>query len=147
MQARTMITAIWLMLIAMLVITACQPKPTVCLSEDPAAPVLIITPLPTTVSAEEPDGYLAPAIVMIGGRETRVDKVVHGSFCADEWRGVVYVDCDAEVAEWVKIPNFLDDCGLTIDEGTVVYVAAHNNQAYYKGCSCHYTDEQYPGSP
>ena len=123
---------------------ACQSKSSVCPPENPHAPAPIVTALPTRISAQDPDTLLSPAMVKVRGKMVPVDKVVHGSFCEDEWKGVVYVDCDAQVSEWEEVPNFLDDCSLSIKEGAVVYVAAHNNQAYYKGCSCHYTDEPFP---
>jgi len=49
----------------------------------------------------------------------------------------VYVTCDVQVLEWKDRPTFLEDCDLVIEPGTVVYVAAHNDAAYYNGCSCH----------
>jgi hypothetical protein len=69
---------------------------------------------------------------------------VHGSFCDDAWSGTVYVACDIEIPEWEEAPTFLDDCALSIEEGTVVYVAHHNNEAFYKGCSCHSSEEILP---
>jgi hypothetical protein len=70
-----------------------------------------------------------------------VDKIVAGSMCNDTWRGTVYVTCDVQVSEWENEPLFLKDCNLSIEPGTVVYVAYHNDTAYYNGCSCH-TGEQ-----
>jgi hypothetical protein len=69
---------------------------------------------------------------------------VRGDFCEDEWSGAIYVACDVEVARWEEEPTFLDGCSLSIADGTVVVVAAHNNEAFYEGCSCHYTE---PGLP
>lgn len=67
------------------------------------------------------------------------DKVVSGPLCNDTWRGTVYVTCDAQVAAWsdAKAPEFLKGCDLEVEPGTVVYVEAHYNTAYYEGCSCH----------
>lgn len=79
-------------------------------------------------------------LVEIRGRMERVDKLVQGSLCSDSWRGTVYVDCNVQVAPWEENPTFLDGCDLAIAPDTVVYVAHHNDEAYFKGCSCHYTE-------
>ncbi len=50
---------------------------------------------------------------------------------------MVYVTCNVQVYPWVEEPTFLKNCNLKIEPGTVVYVAYHNNTAYYNGCSCH----------
>jgi len=82
-----------------------------------------------------------PGEVEIQGRLVAVDKVVDYPLCNDNWSGVVYVSCDARVAEAEldadANPLFLKGCTLNIEPNTVVYVAAHNDAAYYKGCSCH----------
>jgi len=74
----------------------------------------------------------------IGGKDIRVNKVVEGPLCNDTWNGTVYVTCNVLVYPWHKQPTFLDGCSLNIEPGAVVYVASHNNTAYYNGCSCHY---------
>jgi hypothetical protein len=70
-----------------------------------------------------------------------VDKIVDYPLCNDDWSGTVYVSCDARVAEAEldadANPLFFKGCNLNIAPNTVVYVAAHNDAAYYKGCSCH----------
>jgi hypothetical protein len=135
-------------LLGMVLITAaaCQSKSTVCSPDEPHAPAPFVTPISATKVSQDDENMLTPAMVKIRGKMISVDQVVHGSLCEGNWRGVVFVDCDIQVAEWEEVPNFLDGCGLQIEEGTVIYVAAHNNQAYYKGCSCHYTNEQFPSS-
>ena len=70
-----------------------------------------------------------------------VDRVVQGPLCNDTWHGKVYVDCDIQIAAWEETPKFLSECDLVIAPGTVVFVAAHNDAAYYKGCSCHTAEE------
>ncbi|MEJ2563670.1 MAG: hypothetical protein P8Z42_13435, partial [Anaerolineales bacterium] len=84
-----------------------------------------------------------PTLAEIGGKTVEVDRVIHGPLCNDTWRGTIYVACDVQVAEWDEEqgPFFLDNCDLTIDPGTVVYVAAHNDTAYYKGCAVCHTSE------
>ncbi len=76
-------------------------------------------------------------MVEIGRNKMQVDKVVEGPLCNDTWNGTVYVACDVQVYPWEEEPTFLKDCQLNIDPMTVVYVAYHNNTAYYNGCSCH----------
>ena len=78
-----------------------------------------------------------PTEVSIAGRNMMVDKLVTGPLCNDKWQGTVYVGCDVQVMEWSETPLFLKGCDLSIEPGTVVYVAAHNDAAYYNGCSCH----------
>jgi hypothetical protein len=94
-------------------------------------------PEPTSADAEP-----TPTLIEIGTKTVEVDRVIHGPLCDDTWSGTVYVACDVQVVAWTqeKGSTFLDGCDLTIEPGTVVYVAAHNNAAYYKGCaSCHTT--------
>jgi len=84
-----------------------------------------------------PDADASASEVSIGGKLIDVDKVVSGPLCTDRWQGTVYVACDVQVMKWEENPLFLKDCDLSIAPGTVVYVAAHNDAAYYNGCSCH----------
>ncbi len=88
-----------------------------------------LLPMPTPVSA--------PVQVEIGGKPVLVDKVVEGPLCNDTWSGTVYVTRNVQVYPWEGQPTFLKDCHLAIEPGTVVYVAAHGDKPYYKGCSCH----------
>ena len=87
------------------------------------------------------NGSTTSYLVKIKGRDVFVDKVVQGPLCNDKWNGTIYVGCDVQVAEWIENPTFLDGCELSIEEGTVVYVADHNNEAFYKGCTCHYSEQ------
>ena len=93
----------------------------------------------------EPDYQSGPVAVEIAGKMVQVDKLVNYPICNDTWTGVVYVDCDAEVAQSSmfngKNPLFFKGCDLKIKPNTIVYVAAHNDAPYYKGCSCHTGDE------
>ncbi len=75
----------------------------------------------------------------IRGKTVTFDRVISGPVCNDTWEGTVYVACDLELVKWKIKPFFLTNgCNLEIKPDTVVYVAAHNNAAYYKGCiSCH----------
>ena len=80
---------------------------------------------------------MTPVLVEIKGNMTEVDRVIRGPVCEDSWGGTIYVACDIQIAEWGEAPDFFEECPLTIEPGTKIYVAAHNDTAYYKGCSCH----------
>jgi hypothetical protein len=79
----------------------------------------------------------SPTQVDINGKVILVDRIVHGPLCNANWSGTIYVACDVQITQWEEEPTFLQDCSLEIEPGTVVYVAAHNDDPYYKGCSCH----------
>jgi hypothetical protein len=123
-----------------LVLSGCARNQTVCpqTREEPEPPLLlahlIALPAPTSAPAQ-------PVEVVIGGKTREVDKVVDYPLCNDNWSGIVYVSCEAQVAEAEldadANPLFLKGCDLKIASNTVVYVAAHNDAPYYKGCSCH----------
>ena len=89
------------------------------------------------ISLDAPDTVRSPAEVSIDGKMMTVDRVVTGPLCSDHWEGTIYVGCDVQVMAWEETPLFLKDCNLSIEPGTVVYVAYHNDAAYYNGCSCH----------
>ena len=119
----------------LLLLCACQSHSTVC---PPGSVTFIDTTIFPTMTS--PTGDLptpTPSSINIGKDTIVVNKIVHGSFCNDTWSGIVYIACDVQVAKWVNEPTFLSACSLAIKPGTIVYVAAHNNTAYYNGCSCH----------
>jgi len=117
-------------------LSACQRNNIVC-------PPVTGSPLPAIDQQElnsreaTPVSNTKPIPVEINGRLIPMDRIVEGPLCNDSWSGKVYVGCGVRVAEWIEDPLFLKNCDLVIEPGTVVYVAAHNNEAYYKGCSCH----------
>jgi len=83
-----------------------------------------------------------PVSVQIGNKDVEVDRVISGPLCNDHLRGVVHITCDLVLKEWADKPNFLDGCDFTVEPDTIIYVASHNNDAYYKGCgSCHISEE------
>ena len=125
-----------LLLIIVLLVSSCQSKNTVCTAER-GAPQQISDQAQVPLWTAAPGPAQTPTIVIISGKQVMVDKVVQGPLCNDAWHGMVYVDCDIQIAAWEETPTFLSDCDLEIEPGTVVYVAAHNDAAYYKGCSCH----------
>ena len=117
----------------MAVAMGCQKADPVCPTET-VKPSYLNTPpdqLPT------PTPSLGLRSVMVGRNEVQVDKIVEGPLCNDKWSGTVYVGCDVQVYPWTENPTFLQDCQLNIAPQTIVYVAYHNNTAYYNGCSCH----------
>ena len=116
-----------------ILITGCGKADPVCPPPTGTPQYLIIPPdqLPTPSPAQGPNQ------VKIGNQAIQVDKVVEGPLCNDHWSGTVYVGCDVQVYPWTEEPIFLKTCQLTIEPQTVVYVAYHNNTAYYNGCSCH----------
>ena len=131
---------IFLIAWVLLILPACGAKAPVC-------PEVTGTPRPTLSMGDllaitaTPGPPSSPLTVQIGGKAVTVDKLVQGPLCNDTWSGTVYVACEAQVAGWQDEPLFFKGCSLTIQPGTVVYVAAHNDTAYYKGCSCHTGEE------
>jgi hypothetical protein len=113
---------------------ACQAAP-------PACPPGSITYLPKSdanqASSVQENPQPADQLVEINGQEMLVNHVVRGRLCSGSWSGTVYVPCQVEIYAWEENPNFLENCDLSIAPGTVVYVAAHQDQPYYQGCSCH----------
>lgn len=75
----------------------------------------------------------------IRGRTVAIDRFIHGYLCEDQWEGTIYVTTDIEVNAYndPDNPTFLEGCDLQIVDGTVVYVAYHNDAKYMKGCTCH----------
>jgi hypothetical protein len=123
-----------LLLLLLMLIAACQPG-------EPSCPPEKIGYLTNSNQAlvEMPQSNLMgnPEIVEINGREVQFDRVIKGTLCNDNWQGTVYVPCEIQIFEWGENPTFLESCELNIEPGTVVYVAAHNDEPYYQGCSCH----------
>jgi len=123
--------AIWILL-ALIILAGCKPAEPACpagtISFADAAELIALP-------AVTPSG---PENIDIRGKLVTFDQVVHGPLCNTSLSGKVYVACDIQVAKWQDAPNFLDGCDFNVEEGSVIYVAAHNNTPYYKGCaSCH----------
>lgn len=118
-----------------LALAACGGTRSLCAQE--GAKSMYLSASPNDLPTPTPLPSATPVMVEIGGRKIAVDKVVSGALCHDHWSGTVYVTCEVQVYPWVDSPLFLKDCDLEIEPGTVVYVAYHNNSAYYQGCSCH----------
>ena len=136
----------FVLLISALFLSACDRKNNVC-------PPLEGTPQPKPALADllalpSPTPQIEPITVEIGGKMISIDRLVEGPLCNDIWSGTVYVGCDAIIAEskmdTEENPLFLKGCNLNIESNTIVYVAAHNDAAYYKGCSCHTGEDPIP---
>ena len=133
-------------LFTVLFLYACDRKNNVCHpvegTRQPKPALVDLIALPS------PPPQTEPTNVNIGGKMIAVDRLVEGPLCNDIWSGTVYVSCDAIVAESYldteKNPLFLKGCNLNIDSNTIIYVAAHNDAAYYKGCSCHTGEDPIP---
>ena len=125
----------WLLLLLLLtLIAACQPAKPAC----PLGSISYFADISTLLNvSSEGNPEAESQLVEIKGREVQVDRIINGSLCNDSWRGSVYVPCEIQILEWDENPTFLEKCELKIEPGTVVYVAAHNDDPYYQGCSCH----------
>jgi hypothetical protein len=120
--------------ITMLLLCSCQAQ-AICSNEDSAVSRYLTAE--ELASQPPPAPLAAPVQMKINGQEILVDRVVEGPLCNDAWQGTVYVSCDVRVRAWKETPLFLQGCNLSIAPGTTVYVADHNNAAYFNGCSCH----------
>jgi hypothetical protein len=120
----------------LLIISACQPPPPAC----PPESIIYLNNSNPSIGEEVPESISpapTPELIEIDGKMMLADKVVRGELCNDSWHGTVYVPCKIRIYEWDEEADFLQNCDLAIEPGTVVYVAAHNDDPYYKGCSCH----------
>jgi hypothetical protein len=116
-------------------LSGCKPAASAC-QQVTGTPRYLTTPpeaLPTPTSGPSP----TPFLMEINGRTIPIDRIIEGPLCNDTWSGTVYVTCNVQVYPWQEDPTFLKNCNLSISPGTVVYVAYHNDTAYYNGCSCH----------
>jgi hypothetical protein len=127
----------WLALVVALCASCGQGAPA---NESPSCPRPAGTPHYITVPPDllpTPLPFSTAGHVEIGGKRLLVDRVVEGPLCNGAWSGTVYVTCNVQVYPWQGQPTFLKDCDLTIEPGTVVYVADHGDEPYYQGCLCH----------
>jgi hypothetical protein len=119
--------------IVLILMASCQAQEPAC-QRQTGTPVYL-TGLPDATPT--PNSASKPVPVEVGNKLILVDQVIEGPLCNGRWSGTVYVACEVQVMAWEETPLFLKDCDLSIDPGTVVYVAYHNDSAYYNGCSCH----------
>ena len=146
MKFRTASFICFTFLFSVFCLSACDRNNNVC-------PPLEGTPIPKPMLSElislpPPTPQLGPSQVEIGGKMVSVDRLVEGPLCNDTWSGIVYVSCSAMVGQSKmdtdENPLFLQGCDLNIEPNSIVYVAAHNDAAYYKGCSCHTGEDPVP---
>jgi hypothetical protein len=127
-----------------LCLSACDRKNNVCLPQEETTKPL----LSELIALPPPAPQIEPISIEIGGKMISVDRLVEGPLCNDSWSGIVYVGCNATVGQSKmdtnENPLFLQGCDLNIEPNTIVYVAAHNDSAYYKGCSCHTGEDPIP---
>jgi hypothetical protein len=115
-------------------VAACQPSAPAC----PPESVTYLQDVNSNPAFDAQDSsQTAEQLVEINDQEMLVDQVVRGALCSGSWSGIVYVPCQIQIYAWEEDPDFLENCDLSIEPGTVVYVAAHNDEPYYQGCSCH----------
>jgi len=138
MNRRLVFTFLVLMILAL---PACSRNKVVC-PEDAGQSDTTLDWDQVMAAAGTPAPETEPIPMKIGWKTVMIDRVVSGPVCNDRWEGTVYVGCDIQVRPWDEAPLFFEDCDLEIDESAVVYVAIHNNEPFYKGCSCH-TGELY----
>ena len=126
-----------LLFAVMFILSACQPKTPTC---PPESITYLSNPssLQNQISIDSTNP--AKETVAINNQEMQVDQVVKGILCDGSWEGTIFVPCEIQIYKWEEHPTFLENCDLTIKPGTVVYVAAHNDEPYYQGCSCHIGD-------
>jgi len=128
----------WIILtgVAALLVSSCGAREPAC--QWATGTPRYMTVLPPGISPATTATFSPSLIELeIGGREILVDQIVEGPLCNGNWSGIVYVSCNVQVFPWEENPTFLKDCNLSIEPGTIVYVAYHNDTAYYNGCSCH----------
>lgn len=113
---------------------ACQPAAPTC---PPGSVTYLAYSNPPQSLADPTAGKPKQQLVEINGQQIQVDQVVQGMLCSGKWSGTVYVPCQIQVYAWEENPDFLKKCELDIAPGSVVYVAAHHDEPYYQGCSCH----------
>ncbi len=130
--------SLWLLIVLTLTLSACKPASPLCDEgsiQYRSSDELIA--LGTSGVGIDGSGDSAQELE-INGRIVQFDQVIHGPLCNNHLAGTVYIACDIEIADWKDKPNFLDGCDFEVSPGSVVYVAAHKNAAYYQGCDfCH----------
>ena len=128
---------IFLITIFIAILCSCQRTSSFCSSgaishRDPSDPFPIIF-----------SDQKTPQTLEIKRKNINFDQVISGQLCNNNLAGTVYVGCDIEIYSWKEKSTFLDNCDFEVEPGTIIYVASHNNTAYYKGCdSCHTTQEE-----
>ncbi|OJX40372.1 MAG: hypothetical protein BGO78_10930 [Chloroflexi bacterium 44-23] len=133
---------VWCLLIGLLIVlSACKPTTPEC--DENSVTYRSSADLFDPVNLEASTENAGPQELEINGRLMQFDQVIHGPLCNNHLDGKVYIACDIEIVAWEGSPNFFDDCDFKVSPGSVVYVAAHKNAAYYQGCDfCHVSQDK-----
>jgi hypothetical protein len=128
---------------SVLFFSACERKAIVC----PEGSVTYLPDpesFPKLPAAGNPAQASGPVTVEIKGKKMEVDRFVEGPLCNIKLSGKVYVGCNIQIPGWDKEENpvFFKNCDFSVEPGSVIYVAPHNDAVYKKGCACH-TGEMY----
>jgi len=131
-----MVSIVAVFVVFALLLTACDREQRVCpdgsltyLSDMNAFQIL--------PAQQNPEHASGPVTVEIRGKLREVDRILLGPLCNDHLQGRVYIGCEIQIAEWADAPRFLKECAFSVEPRSVVYVAAHNDTAFKKGCACH----------
>jgi|SaaInl8_200m_RNA_FD_contig_71_435190_length_1835_multi_6_in_0_out_0_2 hypothetical protein len=123
---------LFILILCTFALSACDRQKTVCEDTD-----ITYIDNPDYFPALEEVESGAALFVEINKKMTAVDRIVTGPICNEHWTGKVYVACDIEIAAWGEAPRFFEECDFTIEPGATIIVAPHNNEPFYRGCSCH----------
>lgn len=123
----------FIFVVCSLIVSACDRQKTVCSEEN----IGYIEDIATFPALEEFKPGAEPTSVEINGKMKLVDHIVEGPVCNENWRDTVYVGCDIQIAAWEEAPRFFEACDFTVEPGSTIIVAHHNNEPFYRGCSCH----------
>jgi hypothetical protein len=112
-----------------------------CGAQCPEGTISYLTDLSTVLVSPDDSPRFGPKTLevrtLFGRKSVEFDEVIRGVICEDQWSGTVYVTCEIEIPAWKENPFFLQDCPISIDPNTTVYVEAHRDKSYHDGCSCH----------
>jgi len=117
-------------------ISACDRQKTVCEDTD-ITYTENLEEFPTRGNDFSHNNGTVPLLVDINGKMTPVDRIVTGPVCNELWSGKVYIGCNIQIAAWDEAPRFFEACDFNVDPGAIIIVASHNNETFYRGCSCH----------
>ena len=107
-----------------------------CKAECPPERIAYIDDL-SLFPAKDTANENAPTWIEIRGKQVQVDRVVSGPVCNDTFEGTIYLTCDIQIPSWERDPFFFQACDFEVAEDALIYVEAHRDKRYDKGCSCH----------
>ncbi|MBC8336600.1 MAG: hypothetical protein H8E29_15165 [Anaerolineales bacterium] len=130
---------IFLVMICVVMLSSCARNKTVC-SDESIIYIDEIASFPPLADTDITEGS-SQVLADINEKRKLVDHIVTGPVCNVNWSGTIYVDCDIQIAAWEEAPRFFEKCNFKVEPGTTIIVAPHNNETFYKGCSCHTGEE------